>query len=176
MSDSGRTSAPVAAYGILVALGAPNSYNFIYSFGFHQRLDRGLHLRATRDGQPPRTRFGAGSRTTFWCRSATASPANLTIWLRPITDWSPWMELKSREVGIRLTQVAPRCSMRPWWRNTPEIWRSWRRSSAQKRHVGRTWRGCDGRRVSAVRAAVAAGRGRFAECCWSARVVAAKLR
>ncbi len=83
---------------------------------------------------------------------------------------------ETAKVGIRLTQVAPRCSMRPWWKNTPEIWRSWRRSSAQKRHVGRTWRGCDGRMVSAVRAAVAAGRGRFAECCWSARVVAAKLR
>ena len=31
MAASGRTSAPVAACGILVALGAPNSYNFIYS-------------------------------------------------------------------------------------------------------------------------------------------------
>lgn len=31
MSDSGGTSAPVAARGILVVLGAPNSYNFIYS-------------------------------------------------------------------------------------------------------------------------------------------------
>jgi hypothetical protein len=28
---------------------------------------------------------------------------------------------QSDVVGIRLTQVAPRCSMRPWWRNTPEI-------------------------------------------------------
>ena len=31
MAASGRNSAPVAACGILVALGAPNSYNFIYS-------------------------------------------------------------------------------------------------------------------------------------------------
>jgi len=31
MAASGRTSAPVAACGILVALGAPNSYNSIYS-------------------------------------------------------------------------------------------------------------------------------------------------
>jgi hypothetical protein len=31
MAASGRTSAPVAACGILLALGAPNSYNFIYS-------------------------------------------------------------------------------------------------------------------------------------------------
>ena len=31
MAASGRNSASVAACGILVALGAPNSYNFIYS-------------------------------------------------------------------------------------------------------------------------------------------------
>jgi hypothetical protein len=31
MSDSGRASTPVAACGILVAFGAPNSYIFIYS-------------------------------------------------------------------------------------------------------------------------------------------------
>jgi hypothetical protein len=42
------------------------------------------------------------------------------------------------EVGIRLTQVTPRCSMWPQWKNTPEILRSWKRSSARKRHAGRT--------------------------------------
>jgi hypothetical protein len=39
MAASGRTSAPVAACGILVVLGAPNSYNFIYSrFPFNGRI------------------------------------------------------------------------------------------------------------------------------------------
>src|ERR1035438_3961885 len=39
MSASGRTSAPVAACGILVALGAPDSYIFIYSApGAHWRF------------------------------------------------------------------------------------------------------------------------------------------
>ena len=82
----------------------------------------------------------------------------------------------SADVGIRLTQVAPRCSMRPWWKDTPEIWRSWRRGSAQKKLVGGTWHGCDGRKVSAVRAVVAAGRDRFEQCSWSALVVATELR
>jgi hypothetical protein len=28
---------------------------------------------------------------------------------------------KTTMVGIRLTQVAPTCSMRAWWKNTREI-------------------------------------------------------
>jgi hypothetical protein len=79
-------------------------------------------------------------------------------------------------VGIRLTQVTATCSMRGWARNILETYRSWRRNSAARRRAGRTWSGCGGRMVSAVRAVVAVGRGLFEKCCWNAPVVAAKLQ
>jgi hypothetical protein len=49
MAACGRTSAPVAACGILVALGAPNSYNFIYSW----------FPSAARSGPSPPSRKGS---------------------------------------------------------------------------------------------------------------------
>jgi hypothetical protein len=45
-----------------------------------------------------------------------------------------------------------------------------------RRHVGHIWLGFDGRRVSVVGAAVAAGRGHFEGRCWSALGVAVKLQ
>lgn len=39
-----------------------------------------------------------------------------------------------------------------------------------------TWRDCDGRMGAVARAAVVAGRGLCAECCWSVGFVVAKLR
>jgi len=80
------------------------------------------------------------------------------------------------KVGVCLTQVAPTCSMRGWWKNTHGIRPSWRPASGRKRRAGHTWPDCDGRTVSGVHAVAVYGRGRFGESCLSVQAVATKPR